>query len=102
MTEQALSARPAGKRSWSDIGLAVMIVLTVPLAMIVEALSVIMAENAAGWREYAVLALFAAPLVTAWAAIGISLASRPVWLRTAVAALVLLVPPVLLFGAFNV
>lgn len=99
--EQTVTRRPAGRRNWSDLGLALAVVLSVPLAMIVEYLSLLMAENSASWAELGVLGLFAVPLVTSWAAIAISLASRALWLRVAVAVIVLLVPPILLLGAFH-
>ena len=101
MTERAIDTPPVGRRNWSDIGLAVTIVLAVPLAMIVEELSLIMARNSATWGELGVLALFAAPLITTWAAIAISLASRPLKFRLAVAALLLLVPPALILVLSN-
>jgi hypothetical protein len=101
MTELAAPPRSAGRRTLSDVGLALTILLAVPLAMIVEDLSLIMARNAAGWGEFGVLALFALPLVTSWAAIAISLASRPLRLRLAAAAILLVVPPVLLLGLAN-
>jgi hypothetical protein len=99
--EQAVASRTAGKRYWSDLGLALAVILSVPLAMIVEYLSLVMAENSASWSELGVLGLFAIPLVTAWLAIGISVASRALWLRATVAAILLLVPPVLLLGLSN-
>jgi hypothetical protein len=103
MVEQHASAMPqaANRRLWSDAGLALSIVLAVPLAMIVESLGIVMVENSARWGELAVLALFAIPLLTVWAAIALSLSSRAPWLRLSVAALLLLAPPALLFGAFN-
>jgi hypothetical protein len=99
--EQAVASELPRRRSWSDAGLALSIVLAVPLAMIVEGLGVIMVENAAGWREFGVLGLFSIPLLTAWAAIALSLSARPLRLRLSVAALLLLAPPALLLGAFN-
>jgi len=99
--EQAISSPPAGRRLSSDIGLGVSIVLAVPLAMIVEGLGLVMVENAATWRELAVLGLFALPLLTAVAAIALSLTGRPLWLRWTVAALLVLVPPVILLGVWH-
>jgi uncharacterized membrane protein YuzA (DUF378 family) len=48
-----------------------------------------------------VLGLFALPLVTAWMGIAISLASRALWLRVSVAALLLLAPPAFLLAVWN-
>jgi hypothetical protein len=99
--EQAAAPGAAARRNWSDLGLALAVILCLPLAMIVEYLGLVMAENSATLGEMSALSLFAVPLVTTWGAIAISLASRAPWLRIAVAAILLLVPPILLFGAFN-
>jgi hypothetical protein len=99
MMEQAIA--PAPRSLSSDIGLAISIVLAVPLAMIVEGLAVVMVANAATGSELAVLGLFAVPLLTVWAAIALSLWTRPVRLRWSAAALLLLLPPLLLAGFWN-
>jgi hypothetical protein len=99
--ERAVVTPLARKRNWSDWGLAVSVALAIPLAMIVEAIGYIMVENSATWSQMAVLGLFAVPLVTGWAAIAIGLSSRPLWVRLSVAALLLLLPPALLFGVWN-
>jgi hypothetical protein len=98
MTAQGIAPASASRRSWADAGLAVTIVLAVPLAVIVEGLGVMMVENSATVSELAVLGLFALPLLTGWAAIALSLARRPLSLRLAVAALLLLAPPLILLG----
>jgi hypothetical protein len=98
--EQAVAPRATAKRYWSDLGLALAVVLSVPLAMIVEYLSLVMAENSASWSELGVLGLFALPLVTAWVGIALSLASHALWLRLSVAVLLLFVPPAFLFIAW--
>lgn len=99
--EHAVSSIPARRRLSSEIGLAVSIFLAVPLAIIVEGLALAMIQNAATWRELAVLGLFALPLLTAVAAIALSLTGRPRWLQWAVAALLLLVPPVVLLSVWR-
>jgi hypothetical protein len=101
VTGNALSPAPAGKWRWRDAGLWVAIVLAVPLAMVVEGLGVLMVENSATWGELAVLSLFAVPLLTGWGAIALSLSGRPPRLRWAVAALLLLGPPLILAGLWN-
>jgi hypothetical protein len=60
-----------------------------------------MFENDADQYALAVLGLFATPLLTTWVAIAIWLASRSLWLRWTVAALLLLAPPLILFGMLN-
>jgi zinc transporter ZupT len=92
---------PARQSLSSDIGLAISIALAVPLAMTVEGLAVVMVDNAATRSELAVLGLFAVPLLTVWAAIALSLWTRPVRLRWSAAALLLLLPPLLLAGFWN-
>jgi hypothetical protein len=89
------------RRNWSDVGVGVSVVLAVPLAMIVEWLAAVMIENSAKGADFAVLSLFAVPLVTAWAAIALSLSAKPVGIRLAVAALLLLAPPLLLLATSN-
>jgi hypothetical protein len=99
--EQTIAPDPARRRNLAGIGIAVSVVLAVPLAMIVEGLAFMMVENSATWRELAVLGLFAVPLVTGWAAIAICVAGRSFRLRLGVAVLLLLVPPALLLGLWN-
>ena len=101
MTEQAAISQAARRQSLASVGLALCIALAAVFGVIVEGLAALMVENSASWRELAVLGLFAVPLVTGWVAIAISLAERPFWLRLSVAALLLLVPPALLFGLWN-
>jgi len=48
-----------------------------------------------------VLGLFATPLLTSWVAIAIWLASRSLRLKLSVGALLLLAPPLILFGVLN-
>jgi hypothetical protein len=100
MIEQAVEAS-AARRSLRDAGLALCVVLAMIFAVIIEYLAAIMVTHSAGSGEFAVLSVFAVPLVTVWVAIAISLADRRLWVRWAVAALLLLVPPLLLFGALN-
>lgn len=97
----AVVQQPGRRLNWSDAGIAVSVVLAVPLAMLVEGLAYAMVANAATWRELAVLGLFALPLLTAWSAIALSLSDRPVGLRLAVAALLLLAPPLILMGVWH-
>ena len=92
---------PAARRSLRDAGIAVSILLALPLTLIVEWLGYTMIENAASWGELTVLALFALPLVTALLAIALTLSARPLWLRLSTAALLVLAPPAILFGAFH-
>ena len=101
MIERLAETSAVRKPYWPNVGVAVSVVLAVPLAMIVEWLAAVMIENSATGADWAVLSLFAVPLVTAWAAIALSLSSKPAGMRLAVAALLLLAPPVLLFGVFN-
>jgi hypothetical protein len=99
--EQAIAPASPHRRNLAGLGIALSVVLAVPLAMIVEGLAFMMVENSATWRELAALGLFAVPLVTGWVAIAISLAGRPFRLRLGVAALLLVVPPALLLGVWN-
>ena len=101
MTEQAAISQAARRQSLASVGLALCIALAAVFGVIVEGLAALMVENSATWRELAVLGLFAVPLITGWVAIAISLASRALWLRIAVAVILLLVPPVLLLGLWN-
>lgn len=101
MTEQAIEARPARRPRLRDVGLALSIALAVIFAVIVEDLIAVMLAHSASWSELAVLSLFAVPLGTGWVAIAISLAERPLWVRLGVAALLLLVPPLILLGVWN-
>ena len=99
--EQTAVSQAARRKSLASVGLALCIALAAVFGVIVEGLAALMVENSASWRELAVLGLFAVPLVTGWVAIAISLASRTLWLRIAVAVILLLVPPVLLLGLWN-
>ena len=92
---------PKPRSGLSDVGLGLSIVLAAVFAVIVEDLLAIMLSHSATWSELAVLSLFAVPLVTGWVAIAICLAGRPVWLRLGVAALLLLLPPLVLFVTWN-
>jgi hypothetical protein len=95
--EAAVSA-PRRRSGLSDVGLALSIVLAAIFAVIVEGLFALMLAHSATWRELAVLSLFAVPLLTGWAAIAMSLWSRPLPVRLSVAALLLLLPPAILLG----
>ena len=101
MSDEAALPVPERRSGLSDIGLGLSIVLAAVFAVIVEDLLAIMLAESATWRELAVLSLFVVPLVTGWVAIAISLAGRPVWLRLGVAAVLLLVPPLVLLGVWN-
>jgi hypothetical protein len=101
VTEQIALSRPAGRGRLANAGLALSIVLAVVFAVIVEDLLALMLANSATWGELAVLLLFAVPLLTGWAAIAISLSGRPMGLRLGVAALLLLVPPLVLVGVWH-
>jgi hypothetical protein len=99
--EAAVSA-PRRRSGLSDVGLALSIVLAAIFAVIVEGLFALMLAHSATWRELAVLSLFAVPLLTGWVAIAIGLWSRPPWVRWSAAVLLLLVPPLVLLGVWNV
>jgi hypothetical protein len=99
--EQAVEAEPVRRLNLRDAGLGVCIVLAVIFAVIVEYLVAVMFAHSAGWGEFAVLGVFAVPLVTGWVAIAISMAGRPLWVCSSVAALLLLVPPLILLGIWN-
>ena len=98
---EAVASKSPRRLSWADTGLALCIALAVVFAVIVEDLVAMMLANSATWRELAVLGLFAVPLVTGWVAIALSLSARPAWLRLSVAALLLLVPPLILAGLLD-
>ena len=66
MTTRTVPTAPSATRYWPNVGLALTIVLSVPLATIVEGLSLIKARNSAGWGEPSVLALFAVPEGDGW------------------------------------
>jgi hypothetical protein len=101
VTEEAAILEPARRWGLAEIGIALSIVLAVVYGVVVADLGLIMLQNDADQFAFAVLGLFATPLLTTWVAIAIWLASRPLWLRWTVAALLLLVPPLILFGALN-
>ena len=101
MIEQAVEAKPVWRPGLRDSGLALCIVLAVIFAVIVEYLAAVMVAHSAGWGEFAVLSVFAVPLVTGWVAIAISMAGRPLCVRWSVAVLLLLVPPLILFAIWN-
>jgi hypothetical protein len=94
--KRAIEADPVRRSNLGDTGLGLSIVLATIFAVIVEYLLAVMLTHSAGWSEIGVLSVFAVPLVTGWVAIAISLAERPLWVRGAVAALLILVPPALL------
>lgn len=89
---------PAPRLGLRELGMAVSIALAVLYGVVVEDMGLIMLRNDAGQFAFAVLGLFATPLLTTWVAIAIWLAHRPLWLRWSVAALLLLAPPLILFG----
>jgi len=101
VTEQAAIPRPMRRWSLTEVGMALSIALAVAYGVLVADLGLIMLQNDADQSAFAVLGLFATPLLTTWVAIAIWLASRPLWLRWTVAALLLLAPPLILFGALN-
>jgi hypothetical protein len=94
-------AEPAPRWNLASLGMALSIALAVIYGVVVEDLGLIMVRNNADNYAMAVLGLFATPLLTTWVAIAIWLGSRPLWLRWSVAALLLLAPPLILFGALN-
>jgi len=101
MIERAAGVSPVRRLNLRDAGLAVCIALAVIFAVIVADIIAVMIAHSATWSELAVLSVFAVPLVTGWVAIGISLADRSLSLRVRVAALLLLVPPLILLGVWN-
>jgi hypothetical protein len=101
VTPQAAIAEPGGRRSLTQIGMALSIALTVVYGVVVADLALIMFRNDADQHALAVLGLFATPLLTSWVAIAIWLASRSLWLKLSVGALLLLAPPLILFGVVN-
>ena len=101
MTGEAAIAEPSRRAGLRELGMVVSIVLAVIYGVVVEDMGLLMIQNDAGNFAFAVLGLFATPLLTTWVAIAIWLAHRPVWLRWAVAALLLLAPSLILFGALN-
>jgi hypothetical protein len=101
MMARAVEPASARRLILRDIGLALSIVLAMVFAVIVEDLVAIMLAHSAGWREFAVLSLFAVPLLTGWVAIAISLTERPLGLRLCVAALLLLAPPAFLVAIWH-
>ena len=100
--EQAAAPQAGRRLKLADLGMALSVALAVVYGVIVWDLGRVMVEGVASQRAFAVLGLFATPLLTTWVAIAIWLASRPVWLKLTVAALLLLAPPMILFGAYNV
>lgn len=81
--------------------MAVSIGLAVLYGVLLEDIGFVMVHNRGDGFAFAVLGLFAVPLFTTWVAIAIWLAKRPLSLRLAVAALLVLAPPLILFGALN-
>ena len=102
MSGKGALSEPERRSGLSDIGLALSIALAAVFAVIVEDLFAIMLAHSATWGELAVLSLFAVPLLTGWVAIAIGLWSRPPWVRWSAAVLLLLVPPLVLLGVWNV
>ena len=100
MTDGASSLR---RSRGHDAGLVVGVVFSVLLAWAVEWMTAAVLAGSAGGHDWFVLALFVVPLLISLIAIGMSLASRPVWTRWASALVILLVPPALLLisGAFH-
>ena len=99
--QEAAIANPGGRWTLTELGMAVSIALSVVYGVVVADLGLIMLRNNADQHALAVLGLFATPLLTSWVAVAIWLASRPLWLRLTVAALLLLAPPLILFGVLN-
>jgi len=98
---EAAIAEPARRWNLAGVGMALSIALAVVYGVVVEDLGLIMVRNNADQFALAVLGLFATPLLTTWVAIAIWLVSRPLWLRWTVAALLVLAPPLILFGFLN-
>ena len=98
---EAAIAEPARRWNLAGVGMALSIALAVVYGVVVEDLGLIMVRNNADQFALAVLGLFATPLLTTWVAIAIWLVSRPRWLRWTVAALLVLAPPLILFGFLN-
>ena len=101
MSEPAILAAPRRAPSLGDAGIALCVVLAVPFAMFVEWFGYLLVERSVGFDEWAAFSVFAVPLVTVWWAIALTLSARQLWLRLGVAALLLLVPPIILFGVLN-
>ncbi len=101
--QEAVIPEAVTVRRWSlaNIGMALSVGLAVIYGVVVEDMALIMYQNNAGDFAFAVLGLFATPLLTTWVAIAIWLASRPRWAQATVAALLLLAPPLILFGALH-
>jgi hypothetical protein len=99
--QEATIAKPAHRPSLTEIGMALSIALTVIYGVVVGQLGLIMLQNDADQHALAVLGLFATPLLTSWVAIAIWLASRSLRLKLSVGALLLLAPPLILFGVLN-
>jgi hypothetical protein len=100
MEDTAIATAPR-RRTLTELGMALSIALAVVYGVVVADLALIMFENDADQYALAVLGLFAIPLLTTWVAIAIWLASRSLWLRWTVAALLLVAPPLILFGVLN-
>jgi hypothetical protein len=81
--------------------MAISIALAVIYGVLLEDIGLVMVQNRADGFAFAVLGLFAVPLFTTWVAIAIWLAKGPLSLRMVVAALLVLGPPLILFGALN-
>jgi hypothetical protein len=101
VTGEAAISEPARRFGLRELGMAVSIALAVLYGVVVEDMGLLMIQNRAGEFAFVVLGLFATPLLTTWVAIAIWLAHRPPWLKLSVAALLLLAPPLILFGFIN-
>ena len=101
MMEQA--AIPQSARRWklAELGMGLSVALAIIYGVLVCEMGLIMLQNDAGEYAFAVLGLFATPLLTTWVAIAIWLAKRPRWLQLSTAALLLLAPPLILLGVLN-
>ena len=99
--ELAASPEPPRRWKWAEVGMALSVALAVVYGVVVADMGLIMLRNNADDFAYAVLGLFATPLLTTWVAIAIWLAKRPRWLQLSTAALLLLAPPLILLGVLN-
>jgi hypothetical protein len=71
------------------------------LALAVEWMTMKVVAGGGGRRDWFALSLFIVPLLISLGAIALILSRRPVWVRWAAAATILVLPPVLLLGAFH-
>jgi hypothetical protein len=101
VTGEAAISEPARRLSLRELGMAVSIALAVLYGVVVEDMGLLMIRNHAGDFAFVVLGLFATPLLTTWVAIAIWLAAQPRWAQLTVAALLLLAPPLILFGMLD-